>query len=156
MTSTADIQFREGTSADVPAMARCRLADPPNSVADPRMAAYFNGQHHPQQALIPRVGYVALANDEVIGYIAGHRTTRNGCAGEVQYLFVAPSQRRRGIGTALLRLLAEWFKAQSARSVCVGIANDSPPEAKPFYESVGALPLKRNWYWWEDIEVLLR
>jgi GNAT superfamily N-acetyltransferase len=156
MTSKADTQFREATSGDVPAMARCRLADPANSVADPRMAAYFDRQHHPQQALLPRVGYVAMANDEVIGYIAGHRTTRNGCAGEVQYLFVAPSHRRRGIGTALLRLLAKWFQAQTAQSVCVGIADDSPMEAKPFYESVGASPLKRNWYWWEDIGVLLR
>ena len=43
------------------------------------MAAYFNGQHHPQQALLPRVGYVALAGDAVIGYIAGNRTTRHAC-----------------------------------------------------------------------------
>jgi hypothetical protein len=25
----------------------------------------------------------------------------------------------------------------------------------PFYESVGASPLKRNWYWWENIGLLL-
>jgi len=52
------------------------------------MEAYFNGQHHPQQALLPRAGYVALDGDQVIGYIAGHRTNRHGCQGEVQYLFV--------------------------------------------------------------------
>ncbi|MGH9347263.1 MAG: GNAT family N-acetyltransferase [Vicinamibacterales bacterium] len=59
------------------------------------MEAYFNGQHHPQQALLPRTGYVALNGDQVIGYIAGHRTNRHGCAAEVQYLFVAPAYRRR-------------------------------------------------------------
>jgi len=156
MTSTADIQFREGTSADVPAMARCRLADPPNSVADPRMAAYFNGQHHPQQALIPRVGYLAMANDEVIGYIAGHRTTRNGCAGEVQYLFVAPSQRRRESERPCFGCLLNGSKHRVLVAFVSASLTIVRQKAKPFYESVGALPLKRNWYWWEDIEVLLR
>jgi len=147
------VRFRAATSADVPAMARCRLTDPTAGVADPRMTAYFDGQHHPQQALLPRTGYVALAGGEVIGYIAGHQTTRHGCAGEVQYLFVAPAYRRRGVATGLLRLLAAWFQEQGAANVCVGVAADSPA-ARPFYESVGASPIKRFWYAWEDIGVL--
>ena len=151
MTSIDNVQFREATSADVAAMVRCHLSDPVNPSADSRMAAYFEGEHHPQKALLARVGYVALVNQEIIGYIAGHRTTRHGCAGEVQYLFVATSQRRRGIATALIRLLANWFSEQGARQVCVGVADDSPKEARPFYESVGAIPFKRHWYAWEDI-----
>ena len=43
------------------------LTDPAAGPADTRMAAYFKGQHHPQQALLPRVGYVALADDGVVG-----------------------------------------------------------------------------------------
>lgn len=155
MTSIKGVQFREATTADVAAMALCHVADPASGAADPRMAAYFDRQHHPQQALPPRVGYLALANDAVIGYIAGHRTTRHGCAGEVQYLFVAPAYRRRGVATALVRLLAEWFQAQAAQKVCVGVAADSPVEAQPFYESVGATPFKRHWYAWEDIGIVL-
>ena len=120
------------------------------------MEAYFNGQHHPQQALLPRAGYVALDGDQVIGYIAGHRTNRHGCEGEVQYLFVAPVYRRRGIAAMLLRLLATWFHEQDAHRVCVGVADDSPREAKPFVESVGATPLKKHWYAWEDIVAVLR
>lgn len=149
MTSITGIQFREATTADVPAMELC-------GAADPRMAAYFERRHHPHQALLPRVGYVALSNDAVIGYIAGHRTTRNGCAGEVQYLFVAPAYRRQGVATALLRLLAKWFQAHAAPRVCVAIAADSPVEAQPFYESLGASSLKRNWYGWDDIADVLR
>jgi GNAT superfamily N-acetyltransferase len=156
MASIHDVAFRAATSAAVAAMARCRLADPAAGLADPRMEAYFNGQHHPQQALLPRAGYVALTGDQVIGYIAGHRTNRHGCEGEVQYLFVAPAYRRRGIATALLRLLAAWFHAESAKRVCVAVADDSPPEAKPFFESVGATPLKKHWYGWEDIAAVLR
>ena len=120
------------------------------------MAAYFDHQHHPQQALLPRVGHVALADGIVVGYIAGHRTTRNGCDGEVQYLLVSPEWRRRGIATALLRLLADWFQTQAAQKVCVPIAADSPAEARPFFESMGAQPLKRNWYAWGDIVTAIR
>ena len=120
------------------------------------MTAYFDRRHHPQQALGPRVGYVAVDNQGLVGYIAGHRTTRNGCSGEVQYLFVGIAHRRRGIGTALVRLLAEWFQSQAAQHVCVPVAGDSPPEARPFFESLGARPLKKNWYAWEDVGIVLR
>lgn len=156
MALVPDVGFRRATSSDVPAMARCRLDDAASSPADPRMAAYFTGQHHPQQALIARAGFVALAGGDVIGYIAGHRTTRHGRDGEVQYLFVAPTYRRRRIGTTLLRLLAEWFQEQGAQRVCVGVADDSPPECKPFVESLGAAPLRKYWHAWEDISVVLR
>ena len=151
MESTSGVTFRAATSADVPAMVQCRLADPAAGPADPRMAPYLDGRHHPQQALLPRSAYVALVGDQVIGYIAGHRTTRHGCEGEVQYLYVAPAFRRRGVGTALLGRLAEWFRGHGVEKVCVGVANDSPPEAKPFVERAGAAPLKKHWYAWEDI-----
>ena len=155
MTSIDSVQFREATAADVPAMMLCHLTDPTSSAADPRMAVYLDGHHHPQKALPPRIAYVALVNGEVIGYIAGHRTTRHECAGEVQYLFVSPTFRRGGIATHLLRLLAAWFQSQGADKVCVGVADDSPPEAQPFYKSVGASAFKKYWYAWEDIGTLL-
>jgi|SRR5215831_3839834 len=150
MTLTG-IRFREANVADVPAMELCHPSD---EAPDTRMAAYFDRAHHPQEALGPRVGYVATINDAVVGYIAGHRTTRHGCGGELQYFFVSPEFRRRGIATRLLRLLAAWFEAQSVDSVCVAIAGDSPPQAKPFCESVGAVPLKKHWYVWPDIATL--
>src|SRR5689334_7739091 len=83
--------------------------------ADPRMAAYFRGEHHPQCALMPRTGYVAVASSVIIGYIAGHLSTRHGCDGEVQYLFVAPEFRRLGVAADLLRQLAAWFQEQPRR-----------------------------------------
>ena len=151
------VRFREATSADATAMAQCRLTDPTDGgAADPRIAAYLDCHHHPQQALVPRVGYLALDNDTVVGYIAGHLTTRHGCSGELQYLFVTLSYRRRGIATALLRLLAEWFLAQGAQRICVAIAGDSPVEAKPFCENFGAAPLRKYWHAWEDIGAIVR
>ncbi|MDQ6769923.1 MAG: GNAT family N-acetyltransferase [Gemmatimonadota bacterium] len=150
MPSIESIQYRKATSADVIAMAQCRLTDPAAGAADSRIAAYLEGTHHPQQALLPRVGYLALADDAVIGYIAGHRTRRFGCDGELQYLFVAPNHRKLGIATVLLRSLAGWFQEQGAARVCVNVDVDSPA-AKPFYTVHGAVALNTYWYVWEDI-----
>jgi GNAT superfamily N-acetyltransferase len=154
LTSICDIHFRVATSADVAGMAQCRLSDPAAGPADSRMAAYLDGRHHPQQALPPRVGFVALAADSMVGYVAGHLTTRHNCAGEVQYLFVAPAYRRRGIATALIRLMAGWFRDQGAAKVCVCLDDDSPA-AQPFYANLGAIPIKRLWYAWDDIGAML-
>jgi GNAT superfamily N-acetyltransferase len=148
-------QYRESTSGDVIAMAQCRLTDPAAGAADPRMAAYFAGLHHPQQALLPRVGYVALAGDVVIGYIAGHHTRRFGYAGEVQYLYVTPTYRKLGVATALLRLLAGWFQRQGVDRVCVNV-NPESPGASPFYTRHGAVALNKYWYAWDEIGTLLR
>ncbi len=150
------VLLRVATEADVAAMAACRLRDPAAGRADPRMTAYFRGQHHPQRALMPRTGYVALAEGTIIGYIAGHLTTRHDCGGEVQYLFVAPEFRRRGIGTSLLRLMAGWFQEQAVVKVCVCVDAHSPA-AQPFYHKLGASPLsplRKYWYVWENIRVL--
>ena len=154
--TTLAIVCRAATSADFAAIAQSRLSDATDGPADPRMAAYLEGLHHPHQALPPRVGYVALSGDQVVGYIAGHETTRHGCQGEVQYLFVASAYRRRGIATAMLRLLADWFQQQRSHHVCVGVANDSPPGTKHFVENAGAKPFKKHWYAWEDIRIVLR
>lgn len=156
MNARSDVVIRPATLSDVSAMARCRLADPGAGPSDPRMSAYLEGRHHPQGALGPRIAFVALIGNDVIGYIAGHRTERHGCSGEVQYLFVAPTHRRSGVGTSLLRQMADWFVAQGAKKVCVGIADDSPPEAKPFVERTGARPLKKHWHAWQDIGLLPR
>lgn len=153
VTASDNIHFRIATSADVPAMSACRLTDPAAGAADLRMTAYFDGKHHPQEALPPRIGYIALVDETVIGYIAGHLTTRHSCTAEVQYLFVAPEFRRHGVATALLRLLADWFGKAGAVKVCVCVDADSLA-AKPFYESTGASPFRRLWYAWDDISAL--
>lgn len=118
------------------------------------MAAYLDGTHHPRQALPPRIAFVALIEDDVIGYIAGHATTRYDCSGEVQYLYVAPSYRRSGVGTRLLRELTRWFSPNQIRRVCVNADLESEG-AVAFYVAQGAVALNKHWYVWEDITVLL-
>ena len=118
------------------------------------MTAYFEGRHNPQQALPARIGYVATADNEVIGYTAGHRTRRYSCDGEVQYLFVAPAYRRQGVASGLLRSLARWFDAEGVAKVCVDV-NVTSPGAEAFYASQGASRLNDYWYVWEDFAVIL-
>jgi GNAT superfamily N-acetyltransferase len=151
------VSFRPAVLEDVAGMEECRMTDPSIHSADPRMAAYFKREHHPQLALLPRAGHVAFAKGRMIGYIAGHLTKRHGCAGEVQYLFVAPAWRKQGIASALLQLMAKWFQENAAAKVCVCVDADSPA-AMPFYRSQGASPLathSRHWAVWEDIGIIL-
>lgn len=148
------IHYREATRADVPAMTRCRAPDHAAGPADPRMAAYLEGRHHPQQALAARTAFVALAGDDVVGYIAGHATTRYGCSGEVQYLYVVPSHRRARVALRLLREMAAWFGANGIRRVCVNADVDSPG-AVPFYLAQGATAINPYWYQWDDITTLV-
>jgi GNAT superfamily N-acetyltransferase len=188
-------------------MTRSRAVDAEAGPADARMARYLDGAHHPQKALAARTAFVALQDDEVIGYIAGHATTRqlplgaesvsdgdrnwgqtpraqpedsdpfaslasdsNGqgvralrdltpvsdpaahlaCEGEVQYLYVAPGARRRGVARQLLRLLARWFDERGIRRVCVN-ADVESAGAGGFYIAAHARPLNVHWYVWDDI-----
>jgi ribosomal protein S18 acetylase RimI-like enzyme len=138
-------------------MAAARRADSAAGPADPRMLAYFEFRHHPQRALPTRVGFLAMSGHDVIGYIAGHLTTRHNCGGEIQYLYVAPAHRRRGIARDLLHLMADWFNSYAAVRVCV-CADIESPSALACYEHLGAAPLfpgKKGWWVWERIDNLL-
>jgi GNAT superfamily N-acetyltransferase len=141
--------YRVATSADVPAMEECRVGDVDAGAPDSRMAAYLDGRHHPGQAKQPRTGVVALDDDRVVGYIAGHLTRRFRCEGELQYLYVAPSHRRSGVARALVQKLADWFVSQGAKKICVNAADDA---AAAFYRRIGANDLTPHWLMWDDIQ----
>ena len=54
------------------AMARIRTEGGwEGGTSEDRMARYLAGEHHPQHALPPRIIYVALQGDSLVGYIAG-------------------------------------------------------------------------------------
>ena len=104
------------------------------------MRRYLAGEHHPQQALAPRAAFVAEADGVVVGYVAGHRTTRFGCAGEIQWLLVAPAYRGGEVGAGLLAAMAAWFVAEGAGRVCVNVAPENAP-ARRLYARHGAMAL---------------
>ena len=149
-----DVQFRFLEKSDVPAMARVRaLSWGTEDYWRTRITAYMDCELHPQHALIPRVGYVALESDSVVGLIAGHLTTRHACDGELEWIDVVPERRGSGIASELLRRLAAWFVEQNARRVCVDV-DPANTVARRFYMRHGATELKPHWLVWEDIGVV--
>lgn len=145
------IQYREAQRSDIPRMARIwGLEKGEGGTSEERMTGYFDGLHHPQHALLPRVIYVAYESDALIGYIAGHLTHRYGCDGELQWIYVTPEWRRKRIASELLRRLAAWFKAQQASRVCVNVAA-SNVVAHRFYARNGAEGMNQHWLVWNDI-----
>ena len=118
------------------------------------MTGYFDGQRHPQYALLPRVIYLAEEGDTLIGYIAGHLTRRYGCEGELQWIYVMTKRRRCGVASELLRRLAGWFKEQKASRVCVNVGPENSV-ARSFYTRLGAEQLNRHWLAWNQIGILV-
>jgi GNAT superfamily N-acetyltransferase len=103
------MRVREAEGADVGRLADIRASDTEAGPADPRMERYLAGTNHPGHALSSRVMYLALDEDRVTGYIAGHLTMRFDCEGGVQYLYVARDYRSRGAASALLEAVGNWF-----------------------------------------------
>ena len=145
------VTCREAVRSDAESMALARAAGHWTGGASASvMARYLAGEQHPQQALLPRVAYVAEAGREVVGFVAGQLTRRFGCPGEVQWLFVARAHRRGTIATALLHRLAVWFAERSASRVCVNVAPDNF-RARAFYVRQGAGVLNEHWLEWTNI-----
>jgi GNAT superfamily N-acetyltransferase len=115
-----------------------------------RISRYLDGELHPQQALPDRIAFVAVKDDRVVGLIAGHLTRRFGCEGELEWINAASDQRRSGISSQLLLLLAQWFVSHDARYICVNCASDNLI-AQNFYKKHGAEDLKPHWLVWKDI-----
>ena len=116
-----------------------------------RISGYYNGTHHPQQALAKRVIYVAEDDGRIVGFIAGHLTRRYDCDGELQWIDIITDYRNKGIATMLLQSLFNWFRAEHAKQICVNCAPDNTI-AMDFYQKNGAVPLNDHWLIWENID----
>lgn len=148
------ISIRKAIDTDLPRLAVIRGSDP-LSVDNwiNRIAAYLNGTHHPQMALAERVIFVAVFNEQVIGFIAGHLTRRFECDGELQWIDVINEQRHKGVAGLLLKQLASWFLSHDAKQICVNCAPDNIA-ALNFYKKHGAETLNDYWLVWENIGVV--
>ena len=155
MNETRTTECREAREADLEALARIRAAQWGNEQYwRDRIRGYASGALNPQQALAPRVIYVAVDNSEITGFIAGHLTRRFGCDGELEWLNVVPQKRRSGVARQLLLVLASWFADKGAKRICVD-ADPENPTARAFYRKHGAQDLNQHWLVWPDITELL-
>jgi ribosomal protein S18 acetylase RimI-like enzyme len=155
VTPMRSITYREAAKFDVPSMARIRaLTWGIEDYWRVRIDAYMDRELHPQHALLPRVGYVALEGESVIGLIAGHLTRRFSCDGELEWIDVIPEVRGSGVASGLLRHLAAWFVNNKARRICVD-ADPANTVARRFYAKHGAQELNPHWLVWNDITTVL-
>jgi GNAT superfamily N-acetyltransferase len=150
-----EIGYRAAEKADVPALARVRARNwGTEEYWIQRLTAYMDRELHPQEALLPRVVFVAQEGDAIVGLIAGHLTRRFDCEGELEWIDVVSERRGLGIAGELLRRLATWFIAEGARRVCVDVVPENG-RARAFYQRRGARPFKPSWMLWEDIGTVL-
>jgi len=114
-----------------------------------RIALYLKGEHSPRQALAARAAFVALDGTKLVGFVAGHRTRRLGCDGELQWINVVKERRGQGIAGTLMVKIGVWFVENHAYRVCVNVDPRNTP-ALLLYRRFGAQPLNDHWMIWED------
>lgn len=145
-----NIQYREITPSDIPGVAKIRAAEwESEEYWIWRISGYLSYELHPGGALMPRIMYAAVDENRIVGFIAGHLTTRMDCEGELQWVNVIPECRNKGIASSLIKLLAKWFIVQNAVKVCVN-GNGS------LYSNNGAFRINEHWMVWPDIGQLLK
>ncbi|HEX5136539.1 MAG TPA: GNAT family N-acetyltransferase [Planctomycetota bacterium] len=114
---------------------------PTGSAAEHRaeLARILDGR---PRSTLPLVAIVAEAGATLAGFVeVGLRSHADGCdpggpVGYVEGWYVAPSQRRRGIGRALLRAAEAWCRAQGATEIASDTWIDNLPSQRA-HEALG-------------------
>ena len=81
--------------------------------------------------------WLATSRGQDIGYCVSTITADG--TGEVDSLYVIPSQRGAGIGHALMKEAMDWFGRQSVRSIVIEVISGNDA-AQRFYARYGFLP----------------
>ena len=114
---------------------------------------YMNRDNHIEKISVHRVIFVAMIKLNIVGYIAGHLSSRPDPQGEIQSMNILKPQWGKGAEVNLLRVLARWFKSRGVTSVCVKVAVHNP--YKEFYTQHGATALNDSLYRWDDIDKVI-
>ena len=139
------ITFRSAQVADIPALAAIRAAEwETESYWTRRIGEYLSGEGAQGRTIL-----IAEDGDTLVGFVAGHRTRRFGCDGELQWVNVDREHRARGIGAMLVQQIGFWFVEQGARRICVDVEPDNAV-ARALYSRCGAKPFKPYWMIWEN------
>ena len=148
-----DVTIETANLNDLPALCRLRAEFQGHALEwEPRITAYMIGQQTPAFGLEDRVVLVAVtADNDVVGFIAGHLTTRFHTGGEVHWLNVQANQRGRRVADQLLAALFDWFAKRGVEKVCVEVApsNDS---ARKVFERHGAETIGPLWMVFPSID----
>ena len=144
------LELRLVEQADVPQMAAIRARQSGSEIFwKDRIGFYLSGEHSPQKALSARAAFVATEEGQVIGFVAGHLTTRFNCDGELQWIDVVECRRGRGIADRLIAYMGAWFTQHGVTRICVNV-DPNNTRARRVYARNVAVPLNEFWMVWED------
>ena len=90
---------------------------------------------------------------KLVGFVAGHRTRRLGCDGELQWVNVVEEKRGLGIADGMIAMIGTWFVRQNALRICVNVDSGNAA-ARKLYARCGAQPLRNYWMTWEDARAM--
>lgn len=148
------VQYRAATARDVAEIARvCAQNGENESYWRARIDGYLSLEFNPHQSTVQRLVYVAVQEQTIIGFIAGHLTKRNDYPGQVQWIMIAETFRRSGIASELLTILAGWFSEHHAIGVRTDI-DPGNPSAEMFYRHHHASGINKYWLYWDDIRIV--
>ena len=88
-------------------------------------------------------GVFALLAGRRVGFAAYHHTRRYDCDAELQKIYVLKTAQGRGVGTAMLRLIADRLVADGSKTMCVGYDPANP--YKRFYAKHGTVEINPHW-----------
>jgi GNAT superfamily N-acetyltransferase len=147
------IIYRQISELDIPSLADIRVINwGTKQYWFDRINNYYHKLSHPTDALLPRILFAAIYNEQIIAFIAGHLSKRFNCDGELQWIDTIAEYRGRGIASQLVKLLAQWFVENKAYKICVDPGNQ---DSRKFYQKNGAIDLNRHWMYWNDIRNIL-
>jgi GNAT superfamily N-acetyltransferase len=101
---------------------------------------------------------IARAGDEAVGILLHHRHFPE--AAEIHLMAISPAWHRRGIGTAMIGMLASDLRLDNCRLLQVKTLGPSHPDlnyarTRAFYRSAGFLPLEETSALWPGNPCLL-
>ena len=112
------------------------------------------------------VTFVADQDGSVVGYgLCGEQRMPllrdDGFAGEISELYVLRSSQRRGVGSALMKAMAEALFERGHRALSLWVLEQNAP-ARRFYERLGGTAIAKTHgglievaYGWSDVRTLL-
>lgn len=85
----------------------------------------------------------------MVGYVAGHHTTKWGVETELQSMYILQNYQGLGIGTRLFAMLVDWLRQSGVRSLGVNVFAESPYNR--FYEKMGGEEIRPGVMLWKDL-----
>ena len=175
MDRNAAFDIRPASTNDLPQIGRLLVAAWRSAFRGILEDAFLNAMsagdqaaQHARRMTMPGVSYRIAVHqrDGVIG-LATFGPAREQIPPHIQELYslyVAPGQQRQGIGTALVRAMAERCRAGNVEAIFAWTLRDNPH--REFYEKLGAWPSRtgtvhlagraypQTAYLWDDISAL--